>query len=242
LEQISGKPRRLPTQSRGPAAQAILNLKPLAYWRLDETEAPIAADASGNQRHAVYDPGTLFFLEGPHAQAYCGDGQTNRCVHLAGGRLRSRLDTLPQTYSVTLWFWNGMPSNARPVTGWLFSRDHAHAISNSGQHLGLGGTASEPGKVIFQDGNGSPLVGKAAVDRWGWNHLVLVQTPDHVQVYLNGELEIEAKASPHHNVSIPTCFVGGRSDNQSNWEGRIDEVAIFDRALSEDEVKSLIAQ
>jgi hypothetical protein len=27
-------------------------------------------------------------------------------------------------------------------------------------------------------------------------------------------------------------FIGGRSDNVDNWEGRLDEIVIYDRALS----------
>jgi hypothetical protein len=40
-------------------------------------------------------------------------------------------------------------------------------------------------------------------------------------------------------VSIPAVFFGGRSDNDSNWEGRLDEIAVFDRALSAAEVAKL---
>ena len=38
---------------------------------------------------------------------------------------------------------------------------------------------------------------------------------------------------------VQSLFLGGRHDNQSNWEGRLDEAAIFDRALSAAEVKAL---
>ena len=34
-------------------------------------------------------------------------------------------------------------------------------------------------------------------------------------------------------------FMGGRNDNPSNWEGRLDEVAYFDRPLSAEEVATL---
>ena len=40
----------------------------------------------------------------------------------------------------------------------------------------------------------------------------------------------------HH---IEQLFVGGRSDNQLNFEGRIDEVAVFDRALSVQEILAI---
>ena len=35
------------------------------------------------------------------------------------------------------------------------------------------------------------------------------------------------------------CRVDGRSDNEANWEGRLDEIAIFDRALTAREVEKL---
>ena len=37
------------------------------------------------------------------------------------------------------------------------------------------------------------------------------------------DLQLKAPAS-----TIASCFVGGRSDNDSNWEGRIDEVVVHD--------------
>jgi len=39
---------------------------------------------------------------------------------------------------------------------------------------------------------------------------------------------------------VEDFFVGGRNDNQANWEGRLDEVALFDRALSVVEIKKLL--
>jgi hypothetical protein len=52
---------------------------------------------------------------------------------------------------------------------------------------------------------------------------------------LNGtdQPEIDAELSSTSDATIATCFVGGRSDNDSNWEGRIDEVAVFDRVASD---------
>jgi hypothetical protein len=34
----------------------------------------------------------------------------------------------------------------------------------------------------------------------------------------------------------PQFFLGGRNDNFANLQGRLDEVALYDRALSPDEV------
>jgi hypothetical protein len=57
-----------------------------------------------------------------------------------------------------------------------------------------------------------------------------------VLVYLNGALDLEAMAPV---VNIPALFLGGRSDNTDNWEGRLDEVAVFGKALSSEEIAKL---
>lgn len=237
LEQVSASPRRSYQPDPGPAVTAILELKPTVYWRMHEMQRPLAVDHSGNQHHGAYELGTLFFLDGPERYASVDD--PNRCVHFAGGRLVSQLEQLGESYSVVMSFWNGMPSDARATAGWLFSRDHPHGTSQWGEHLGLGGTATEPGKlVLIAPGLTEPAVGRTPVERWSWNQLVLVRQADRVQVYLNGQPdpEIDVVVATDPAVSIASCFIGGRSDNDGNWEGRIDEVAIFARPLSGDEI------
>lgn len=240
LEQVAGKPRRPYSQPPLPAAEAVLRLSPVAYWRMHEMEAPLAADASGNGHDGAFDPGTLFFLEGP--PSFGDDELTNRCVHFAGGRMRARLEGLGERYSLSMSFWNGMPNEGRETTGWLFSRDHPHATSAWGEHLGVGGTATQPGRIILLRGDSDrPLIGKTEIARWTWNHVALVKDEARVRVYLNGnpQPEIDAEVAGDLGLPIGTCFVGGRSDNDSNWEGRIDEVAIFDRPLRADEIVTL---
>ena len=83
------------------------------------------------------------------------------------------------------------------------------------------------------------IAGKSEIPRWQWQHVVLVHEGAKVRVYLNGALEIEGDAAA---CNIAQCFFAGRSDNDSNWEGRIDEVAVFDRALSEAEVAKLVVK
>ncbi len=241
LEEVAGEPRRAPEQSRGPAAQATLDREPLAYWRLDEFAGPWAGDSSGNNRHAMYEPAVAFFLDGPRSEAFCRDGETNRSVHFAGGRLHARLADLGDSYSVSMWFWNGMPADGREVTGWMFSHDHDHGVDANGLHLGVGGTGGDAGRLILQHGiGGAHVAGSAEIERWAWNHVALVRDGDEARVYLNGaaEPEIVAEVSSG-SLLADDWFFGGRSDNASNWEGRLDEIAIFDRALSAEDVAAL---
>lgn len=231
LERVSDRPRRRVQPSLGTAAQQILDAGPLGYWRLDELSGPIAADRSGNDRIAFFEPGVVFYLEGPHSDAFCSNGETNRSAHFAGGRIRASLAELGPDYSVSLWFWNGMPIDARETTGWLFSRDHPHGTTPWGDHLGIGGTATEPGRLIFLHGEGPPAVGATQIERWSWNRVTLTREGDRVRVYLGDnetpEIDIQGSMNP---PTMGTLFFGGRSDNQSNFEGRLDEVALFGRS------------
>jgi hypothetical protein len=84
LEQVAGRPQREYVQSRGPAVEAVLDAKPAAYWRLDEFAGPRAVDASGHDRDAIYEPGVVFFLDGPRSDRFCTDGEKNRASRVSG--------------------------------------------------------------------------------------------------------------------------------------------------------------
>jgi hypothetical protein len=238
LEEVTGQPRKVYQQSQGTAATRLLSAKPAAYWRLDEFSGPRAVDSSGNNRDAFYEPGIVFFLDGPQSHLFCRDGEVNRAAHFAGGRLQSRIAALGNQYSVSLWIWNGMPTNARAVTGWMFSRDHNHGISALGDHLGVGGIGDHAGKLVFQQGTDqSPsaiAAGRTALNRWSWNHVLFVRDKEQVKVFLNGnqQPEIEMKAPAEFPPSFDQLFFGGRSDNRANWEGRLDEIVVFPRAVT----------
>ncbi|MGM0485717.1 MAG: LamG-like jellyroll fold domain-containing protein [Planctomycetota bacterium] len=247
LEQVAGQPRRVFQQSRGPACQAIVNAEPEVYWRLDELSGPFAVDLTNHNHDAFYEPAVVFFLEGPRSERFCTGGETNRAAHFAGGRLRTRLANAGDHYSVSLWFWNGMPIEARKTTGWMFSRGRDHGLGPHGDHLGIGGTASEPGKLVFLHGappnEVSLVVGRTAIKRWTWYHAVFVRDGERVRVYLNGEStpEIDIESPADFPTGFHHMFFGGRCDRQSNWEGRLDEIALFNRALSPAEIEALSA-
>jgi hypothetical protein len=208
---------------------------------LDEFAGPRALDVSGANCDAFYEPGVVFFLEGPWSPAFCTGGETNRAAHFAGGRMTARVADLGEDYSICLSFWNGMPNEGRGTTGWMFSRGRDHGLGPQGEHLGIGGTDSQPGRLIFQPGSAAPVVGTTYVDRWTWNHVVLVRDGTQVRVYLNGAAQPEIETTVQSGVpgSLDRLFFGGRCDNESNWEGRLDEVAVFDRALSAAEVRAI---
>jgi hypothetical protein len=134
-----------------------------------------------------------------------------------------------------------LPADARPVNGHVFSRGRDGQAA-AGEHLGIAGTAlaGATGRLMFSTGGGgaAPLVGRTVLGFRRWHQVVLVREGAKVRVFLDGNVapELEGTAEWTLAADTPTVFVGGRSDNAANFEGRIDEVAVFERALSPAEI------
>ena len=155
--------------------------------------------------------------------------------------MRAQLTQPANDYSVALWCWNGMPTDARDVTGWLVSRGHDHVVDASSDHFGLSGGTEMPGRLIYRHGRDAnqQAMGKTEIPRWTWNHVACVRQGEQVRVYLNGLLEFEVAVSANFPKRYDQFFIGGRGDRDSNWEGRLDEVSVYDRALTEEEIQQL---
>ena len=69
----------------------------------------------------------------------------------------------------------------------------------------------------------------AAVVPQAWHHLVLTLLAETVTVSLNGEVEIETEVSA--GSSIARLIFGGDPETDPRFEGKIDEVAVYDHPL-----------
>jgi len=240
LERVAGKPRRRPGALDSPYAKAVRASRPLAYWRLDDIQGRTALDSSGNGRQGSYEDGVALFLPGPDLPGLAAGSSISRAVHLAGGRVKAKLNGMEQTYTVELWFWNGLSNELRPITGFIVSRGVDGRNHAPGDHLGIGGTQAAPGRLFFSTKNATSktLTGKTKIAPKTWHHLALVREGIRVTVYLDGnagpemtgELAVEAINEP------TTWFIGGRSDGTANFEGKIGQVAFHGRALPAGEI------
>ena len=235
LEEVAGKSRHKDVEPQGSYAQAVLASKPIAYWRMNEYNGRTAFDCTGNGNNGKYEDSIAFYLPGPEGEKFSGK-KTNRCAWFAGGRMTARLSKLGDHYAVSLWFWNGFPPDARQVTGYLFSRGLSGL---RGVHLGIGGIAGAQGKLLFSSGETEKriiLEGKTGIPMRTWTHVVLVRQGRNIRVYLNGELEISGESPIRYSPGFKTLYIGGRNDKEFCFEGRIDEVAVYDRALTSDQI------
>jgi hypothetical protein len=240
LEEVAGRPR---VDRRPPVdayVQAVLDLAPLAFWRMDEDSGWTAQDASGNQHTGRFEPGVAYFLPGRGPADLDYDEQTpHRAVHFAGGRMIAETAPLTGNWSLAFWLWNGLPVDAREVTGYLAALGSARNDSDLADHLWLTG-AGQGGVLSFAPGDGPALVGKTPLNLRTWHHVVLVRDGRRVQVYLDGRAapEIDGEV-PAASVQQPRWYFGGSNDLRATWEGKLDDIAVFDRALSDDQVAAL---
>jgi hypothetical protein len=242
LEQVAGKPRRQVRTPHSDYARAVLASRPLAYWRLDDIQGPSARDATGNGHDGSYENGVAFFLPGPGLPGLAAGLSISRAVHFAGGCVKAKLAGMSNTYTVELWFWNGLPNENRPITGFIVSRTVDGKNRALGDDLGIGGIQAAPGRLMFSTGKppGKPLSGKTEIEPKAWHHLALVREGPRITVYLDGnsQPEITGESSVEPSGEATTWLIGGRPDGTSSFEGKISEVAFFSRALAATEIAS----
>lgn len=238
LEEASGKARVDRRATAGPAVGKTLAMKPKAYWRLDEFAGPRAIDSSPNGIDALIEPRVLFYLPGPNDAAFAKGG-INRSVFLAGDRLGARIPGMTGTdCTVSLWFWSGSSDEAMEGVEWIVSRGAAFGI-----HLdAVGVRKNDKGQRLLRldcPGGARDIAAPEKIDRWKWNHLVVTRSGETVGVSLNGGAPLSFDAKPYPSPPSDAFFFGGSCTGDGNFEGRLDEIAVFDRALSKEEIVEL---
>ncbi len=135
-------------------------------------------------------------------------GAVDRAPHFAGGWLEAFVEA-SGAYTVEAWFWHGAPGIAGTIVAY-------------GDELAIGADSR------LRAGS---LVGATRIEQKTWRHVALLRDRGRLRVYLDGSKtpEIDGAAT----AAVPRRFTAGDS-----FEGKIDEVAVYPRALSPAEVES----
>ncbi|HUF64262.1 MAG TPA: LamG-like jellyroll fold domain-containing protein, partial [Verrucomicrobiales bacterium] len=207
----------------------------VGYWDLNEGEGSQVAEASDPALNGTVNNGTWVAgqtgAEGDFAVELTGE---------AGGTSNVELPALNETFDeITVSGWvNGVPTGE--WTGLIQSRDGA-------QPIGLGFRATS-GQLTYtwNDNNANTynFVSGLAIPANEWTFIALRVTTDEGTLFVGsgGVLSSAVNAIPHLSQASPTVWHLGKDNccgDARNFQGAIDNVAIFNAALTDEDIQAL---
>ena len=231
-----------PDTSRGePVADANLAPVPVGHWALDETTGTTAADSSAAHNNGKLDGiGGLSWVPGIIGNALSFDG-VDDIVRIPYAK--PYFPTLADSLTVSAWVKLGSRAAISPIATtddgsggyWLLDVSpgfHPEMNVYSGSCNGHAASKAE-------------ARADAVLSQNAWHHLagVLDRASKTVSVYLDGERAAMANAPTTLDL---TCLTNGltlgaedASPNDHYLQGQIDDVRLYDRALSAAEILGL---
>ena len=144
-------------------------------------------------------------------------------------------------HTATFFLTNGWEANAEEWAsfgnGWQETLAFAAGIW---VHDQVSKTPTEWGDLWTAGGNGDLLLEN---DAWtAWKNITYVVTEGVVQVYINGEAVEQGNTQPYLDfVGANTMLYLGVNAWDAPLDGAVDNLYIYDRALTADDVKELVA-
>ena len=225
-------------RARASAAPPSMARGLVGYWRFDDGAGTVARDRSGNRNDCVVQKGQAGWTGGPLGGALALDGQ----AWLECPRVEP-LARLGRELSIALW--------VKPVGGSAGRQAFVARQLGDGREdyflLGLAGDTLEAQSNLWESATKRRVPRPSGV----WFHVAVVQKADGRRtLYVDG---VEIGRS---NKSVPAVLGGGQSrltiggavngpDKRvadERFSGALDELVLYDRALTEDEVRALAAR
>jgi hypothetical protein len=208
--------------------QATLDWRFRAYWPLDEGSGTNAVDASGYGRDGTITSGT--WVTGIKSNALSFNGSSSTVTLPA-----SAFSSISDQVSIAVWTYGG--STLPKASTVLYAQDA------SGKRVFNIHLPWSNGTVFWDAGNstGYDRISKAATAsqyKNAWNHWVFTKnaTTGVMNIYLNGTLWHTATGKVKTVGTITTATLGSQLGTSNFYHGVLDDVKVFNRALSSDEV------
>lgn len=218
------------TAASGPGyAAAIQADAPFAWWRLNDAPVKVVlrtADATSGDHDGTLE-GTIFSAPGI-------PGAGEAAADFSGGRVDvddpAAFDAGGGSFTVEAW--------VQPDTsgGWILGKDDNN--ENLDYLLGMSGAGF---RFISQGLTHDITGGSGVFDGKNWFHVVAVQdaTAGTVTLYVNGAAVNSTPLVASGAVAQNRLRIGARgADASQAVNGRIDEVAVYRKALAEDRVQA----
>ena len=187
-----------------------------------------ANDESGNGNHGTVNGATLTSDRfGNTANSY----DFSSCQYIDFGM--TSINFLSSNFTVSLWFNHVSPQN----NGYLISKRFSDSWGNFWEMRPYDCTINQTNSNDLGVLNFNSLVGQ-------WYNYILIRTGNKINLYVNGVLEDFAFTNNTLNMNNNSTIRVGAILAPINglvgcYSGKLDDIAIWNRALSENEIKSL---
>lgn len=198
----------------------------VSHWLFDEASGATALDAIGS------NPGTLFNgparVMGKLGPALRFDGIDDYVNVPDSGAL-----DLSNRMTISLWFKPSQLLNSFSGRKDLLKKLNAYWL--------IMGYPVSDGKLSFVFNSGSPLV-KSATSSWlsnTWYHAAATYDGAQMKIYINGVLEGTVATAVPAVANTAPLQIGGNSDHNIYFPGCIDDVRLYNVAMSASEITGL---
>ncbi len=203
----------------------------VGWWKFDETEGSNADDSSDNNNTGQLVGNPKWRPSGGKiggALEFDGNGG-----YVDFGK--SSVFNIAGQITVSTWI---------KVNG--FSSDYAAIITKGDNAWRLQRNAETNGLEFACSGLDVPgrewcnIFGDVNVNDGQWHHAAGVYDGKQIYLYVDGKLDDSVKATGCINITDSPVYVSNNSDYEGRcWNGLVDDVRIYNYALSEDEIKAL---
>ena len=217
----------------------------LLYYSFDEDEGERVSDKSGKDHHGKV-VGAKYIPKGKTGGAYTFDG--NAGIHVSG------LSFPDRKYTVSGWIRTDRAAVAEDYRMWVGQLDGSGSSFQlflvDGRNLPNGPTSNplklgpnSPYWIVWSGGTG--LVSLGAPDAnfrdGNWHMATVTYEKEDQRIYADGVLAATSKCAGALPPNSTEIVIGGMDFGpyRHPWIGDIDEVMIFDRVLSADEIRSV---
>jgi hypothetical protein len=198
----------------------------IGWWKFDENEGTTAADSSGNGNNGQ--------LQG-NPQWQSKGGKLGGALEFNGKGDYVKIDNesaFDITGQITISAWVNIASVPQEWTAIVVKGDSAWRMStdfaNNVFHFGLA--------------QNDYLNGKASVGSNQWHHVLSVYDGQKMSIFVDGKLDTSRQRQGAIGTNdFPVCIGENIEITGRFWHGLIDDVRVYNYALSENEIAALSA-
>jgi hypothetical protein len=208
----------------------------VAHWAFDDGAGTTAQDSSGNNNHGAVMGGAQWVAGGKVGGALAFDGVDDMVVVEQNSGLPIYNNGTDDAYSVAMWVKGGPQPDMR-----VFSEG---STSDNNPLFNLGTqNAGDTGQfdVYIRPDTGTTLnhpLSQAEPFDYYWHHIGWVDDNGTARLYVDGVLDGTDFSYTRGTMALDTTSIGGilRANPSHFFTGQIDDVHVYNRALSQAEI------